>query len=117
MNNGGMLLGFAGAVAWSLTLLALVVFILVVATVVRKHRPDAAPILLLALSLELLLTLASVATQLVLPRLMLATGDMTRYFEVQAITTVTVGLSHLASRALLIWGVVRLATAQSSRPE
>ena len=104
----------AGAAGWGLTLLVELAFIVLVATSVRRQRPDAAPILLLALGLDLLFTLASFIAQMAIPRLVSVSGDMTGYAELQAISTIAASLGHATSRALLIWGVVRLAGERSA---
>ena len=108
MTGSTLIFGIAGATSWGLGLLLLCVFIVVVATVVRRHRPDVAPILLLALGLEFVSTVASFALQMLLPRLLL--GDMTRYAEAQAVNTIVTALAHATTRGLLIWSVVRLAS-------
>ena len=46
--------------------------------VVRRHRPDVAPILLAALSLEVLFTLAAFAAQLAIPRFVEMVADLPR---------------------------------------
>jgi len=102
-------MGIAGAISWSLTLLMLFVFLLVVAFVVRPRQPEAATILLLGLGLELVCAIGSMVAQFLLPRLLASGGDMTTYAQAYAINTIVVALGHGAGRALLIWGVVRLA--------
>jgi hypothetical protein len=104
-----MLMGIAGGASWLLTLALLLTFVIIAATTVRKHRPDAAPILLLALSVEFIFALAGFAAQIILPRFFSVGGDFSHYMEAQAITTVSVSLGHSFARGLLIWAVVRLA--------
>ena len=108
MAGSTLIFGIAGAATWGLNLLVLCVFIGVVATVVRRHRPDVAPILLLALGLDFGFSVVSYAAQMLLPRLLL--GDVTRYVQAQAVSSVVTGLAHAATRGLVIWSVVRLAS-------
>jgi hypothetical protein len=98
--------GIATAASAGLNLLLLLVFAVVAATIVRRRRPDAAAILLAGLALELFIVLGSFTAQFLLSRL----AGAGSYAEVHASTTVVVALGHAASRALLIWGVVRLAS-------
>lgn len=110
-GSSTLFLGIAGALAWGVGLLVELVFIVVVVVLVRPRRPDAAAILLLGLGLELLFSLASIATQLLLPRLIMGSGaDMKTYAEAQGLSTLAASLGHAVARALLIWGVVRLAS-------
>ena len=104
-----MLMDTGAIVSWLLTLAVLLTFVIVAATTVRKHRPDAAPILLLALSIEFIFSLAGFAAQFALPRLFYVGGDFSHYMEAQAISTVSVSLGQTCARSLLIWSVVRLA--------
>jgi len=114
MSSTALILGIAGATSWGLSLLLTFVFILVVATVVRRHRPDVAPVLLLALGLDFLFTVLSFAAQLLIPRLL---GDVSLYAEVQAVNTLVTALVHAGTRGLLIWSVVRLASPTHERHE
>ena len=107
MSATALIFGIASAASWGLSLLLTFVFILVAATVVRRHRPDVAPVLLLALGLDFLFTLVSFFAQLLIPRLL---GDVTRYAEVQAVNTLVTALVHAGTRGLVIWSVVRLAS-------
>jgi hypothetical protein len=109
MTGSTLFLGIAGAASWGLNLVMLSVFIGVVATVVRRHRPDVAPILLLALGLDFAFSILSYAAQVLLPRVLL--GDPTSYVEAQAVNTIVTSLAHAGTRGLLIWSVVRLAAA------
>jgi hypothetical protein len=116
MIGSSLFLGIASVTSWGLSLLLSFVFILVVATLVRRHRPDVAPVLLLAVGLDVVVTAVSLAAQVLLPRLLL--GDMTRYAEAQALNTIVTALLHAITRGLLIWSVVRLAspTHESQSP-
>jgi len=103
----GMVL--ASAVALLVNLGVLVSFIAVILTVVRRQRPDAVPLLVGAMIAELLLTGASYAVSMVLPRFAIAGGGMSDYAMMQAINTLIFSLAHAAARGLLLWGIVRLA--------
>ena len=104
----------AGVAARGLTLLVEVAFIVVVIVVVRRQRPDVAPLLLLALSMEMLFTLGSAAAQVILPTLLATNGNLTQYGQAQLISTVAITLGNAMSRVLLIWGVARLAAPASA---
>jgi len=104
-----MIMGMASLVSASVALLVLVGFAVVVLVVVRPRRPDVAPILLLALGLELLFMLGGFTAQVLLPRLLMPSIGMTHYAEAQAMSAMTMSLGHGVSRVLLIWAVARLA--------
>jgi hypothetical protein len=91
--------------------LVLIAFIVAIATVVRRHRPDAAPILLGAMIFEFFISSAAYATSLVLPRLvsMGASAGYGNYIEAQALSTVLFSVAHATARACLLWGIIRLA--------
>src|ERR1700742_1573338 len=101
-----LMISLAGAFSWGLGTIVLLAFIVAIATVVRRHRPDAAPLLLGAMLFELLITLTSYATTIVLPRLTSVSsgGGYPSYIEAQAASTVVFSVAHAASRALLLWG-------------
>lgn len=107
-GSSALVVGIAGAASAGLNLLLLLAFALVAATIVRRRRPDAAAILLAGLGLELFIVLGSFTAQFLLTRLV----GVASYAEVYAPTTIVVALGHAASRALLIWGVARLASDQ-----
>lgn len=110
MSASGML-GVAGLVSWGLGVLVLVAFIVVIATVVRRHRPDATPILLGALIFEVLISLVTYLVQAALPRFMgVSDGSL---MEAYALSNVIFSVAHAAARACLLWGIVRLAQPQS----
>jgi len=109
-----MMMGLASLVSGGVALLVLVGFAVVVLVAVRPRRPDVAPILLLALGLELLFMLSGLAAQILLPRLLMPSVGMARYAEAQAMSAMTVSLGHAASRVLLIWAVARLASPARS---
>jgi hypothetical protein len=68
------MVGVASVISWSVSLLVLIAFLVVIVTVVRRHRPDATPILLGAISFEFLISLAAYAAQLALPRFLSVSG-------------------------------------------
>jgi len=105
-----LIMGLAGVTSWGVTLLLLAAFIVVVLVTVRPRRPDVAPMFLLALSLDVLFTLAGFAAQFLLPQLVSRGLDMSHYAEAQALSTMTLTLGHGISRVLIIWGVARLAS-------
>jgi len=67
-------MGVASAISWGVGVLVLIAFIAAIATVVRRHRPDATPILLGAMIFEALISLVAYLTQLALPRFLSVTG-------------------------------------------
>ena len=107
MSGSNLMYGIAGVASVGLNLLLLFVFFVITVTVVRRYRPDVAPILLLAIGLDFIFGVASFAAQLALPRLL--AGDMSRYAEAQALNTLVTAFAHAGTRGLLIWSVVRLA--------
>jgi hypothetical protein len=109
MTSPTLFIGVASAFSLLLNLSVLIAFVVVVLTIVRRHRPDAVALLLGALVLELLLTCASYATSLILPQLVGTLGGVGRYAEAQAINVFVFALAHAATRGLLLWGIVRLA--------
>jgi hypothetical protein len=113
MSGSTLIFGISGVVAWGLNLAVPLVFIGVAATVVRRHRPDVAPVLLLALVLDFVFSMASYAALVLLPRFLL--GDMTRYAEAQALNNLVSALAHVMTRGLLIWSVVQLASPIQER--
>ena len=106
MSGSNLLFGIAGVASFGINLLLLFVFVVVVVTAVRRYRPDVAPILLLALGLDFVFTVASFAAQLVLPRLL----GLTHYAEAQALNILVTTVAHAGTRALVIWSVWRLAS-------
>jgi hypothetical protein len=106
--TSGMVAVLAGVVSIGVTSLLQLLFIIVVATVVRRHRPDVSPILLLGLSLEVLVSLGTYAAQILVPRLFMS--DPTHYAETFALIGVSGAAGHAIGRGLLIWGTARLAS-------
>jgi len=104
-------MGVASAISWGVGVLVLIAFIAAIATVVRRHRPDATPILLGAMIFEALISLVAYLTQLALPRFLSVTGPSGSgsYMEAYALSSVTFSVAHAAARLLLLWGIVRLA--------
>ena len=104
------MLGVAGVISWSVSSSVLIAFIVVIALVVRRHRPDVAPILLGAMIFELLISALSYATQLVLPRFMSVSGGSGGGFmQAYALSSLLFSVAHAAARLFLLWGIVRLA--------
>jgi len=100
----------ASLISWGVGLLLLLAFFVAIATVVRRHRPDAAPILLGAISFECLISLAAYATQVALPRFFSMSGPSGgSYMEAYALSNVIFSVAHAAARAILLWGIIRLA--------
>ena len=103
-------MGVASVISWGVGLLVLIAFFAVIVTVVRRHRPDAAPILLGAISFECLISLAASATWIVLPRFLSVSGPSGgSYTEAYALSNVIFSVAHAAARGFLLWGIVRLA--------
>jgi len=100
----------ASALSWGLGLIVTLALIAAIAIVVRKHRPDAAPILLGAVIFELLVSIGSYAVSLTLSRMIGAGG----YLEAQAVNTAVAGIAHAGARTLLLWGIIRLAQPASA---
>lgn len=94
----------ASGLSWGLGLIVTLALIAVIATVVRKHRPDVAPILLGAVIFELLVSLGSYAVTLTMSRIVGAS-----FIEAQAVNTAISGIAHAGARTLLLWGIIRLA--------
>ena len=86
-------------------LLVLVAFIVVIATVVRRHRPDVTPILLGAMAFECLISLVATVSQAALPRFV----GMSSYTEAYVLSSAIFSVAHAAARLFLLWGIVRLA--------
>lgn len=103
-----LIMGAAGALSWGLNLIVTLALIAVCATIVRKHRPDAAPILLGALIFELLVSLGSYALSITMSRWVGSSG----YLEAQALNTAVSGIARAGARTLLLWGIIRLALPQ-----
>jgi hypothetical protein len=103
-------LSVASVISWGVGSSVLIAFIVVIAIVVRRYRPDASPILLGAMIFELLISLVSYATQLVLPRFMSVSGSSGSGFtEAYALSSLFFSVAHAAARLFLLWGIVRLA--------
>jgi hypothetical protein len=98
-------------ISWGIGVLVLIAFIVAIATVVRRHRPDAAPILLGALIFEALISLVTYVTQAALPRFTSMSGlaGSGSFMEAYALSSVIFGVAHAAARLFLLWGIVRLA--------
>src|SRR4051812_13634686 len=109
--SGSVMLSVAGVISWGVGLLVLVAFIIVIATVVRRQRPDVSPILLGAMVFELLISLVAYGAQLALPRLLSVSGASGSggYMEAFALSNVIFSVAHAAARVFLLWGIVRLA--------
>jgi hypothetical protein len=105
--SGTAIVGVASVISWAVGLLMLIAFTIVIVTVVRRHRPDAAPILLGAISFECLISLAAYAGQIALPHFVSPSGG--GYMEAYALSNVIVSVAHAGARAFLLWGIVRLA--------
>jgi hypothetical protein len=103
------MLGVAGVISLGVGLLVLIAFIAVIATVVRRHRPDTAPILLGAVAFECVISLAAYAAQIALPRFFSVSASSGGYMEAYALSNVIFSVAHAAARAFLLWGIVRLA--------
>jgi len=95
--------------SWGVSVVVLLTFIVVIATVVRRYRPDAAPILIGALVFELLITAYGACAPAILARITITSLGIEGYARAQAISTFTIALLHASARALLLWGIVRLA--------
>ncbi len=108
--TSSLFLGAASLFSWFLSVCVLLAFVTVILTVVRSQRPDAVPLLLGAILFEIMITLCSFAVTVVLPRLV----GMTAYAGAQSLNTVIVAIAHAAARALLLWGIIRLARPASA---
>lgn len=108
-GSSALFMGAASAFSLLLNLAVLIAFVVVVLTVVRRHRPDAVALLIGALALEFLLTCVSYAASLILPQIAGWLGGVARYAEAQAVNVFVFALAHAATRGLLLWGIVRLA--------
>jgi hypothetical protein len=108
-GSTALFMGAASAFSLLLNLGMLVAFLVVVLTLVRRHRPDAVALLVGALVLEFFLTCLSYAASLILPQVAGWLGGVARYAEVQTLNVFVFALAHAATRGLLLWGIVRLA--------
>ena len=109
--SSNLIMGLAGTISWGISALVMIAFIVAIAITVRKHRPDAAPLLLGATIVEFLISLAGLAASYLIPRLvtMGGTSGYDRYVGAQALSSVTFSVAHAAARILLLWGLLRLA--------
>jgi hypothetical protein len=105
------LLGIASVMSWGIGAVVMIAFVVAIAIVVRRHRPDAAPILLGATIFELLISVAGYVTTMALPRLMSVSMSpgYSSYMEAQALSTVIFSVAHATARVCLLWGILRLA--------
>jgi hypothetical protein len=108
--TSNLLLGAASLFSWLVSLFVLLAFVIAILTVVRSQRPDVVPVLLGATLFEIMITLCSFAMRVALPRLV----GMTSYAEAQGLNTVVFAVAHAAARALLLWGILRLARPASA---
>ncbi|HKO52507.1 MAG TPA: hypothetical protein VJV79_32590 [Polyangiaceae bacterium] len=110
--DSSVIVGVAAVISWGVSMSLLIAFIVVIATVVRRHRPDASPILLGAMIFEASISLVSYATQVALPRFMSVGGGTSgsvSFVEAYALSNVIFSVAHAGARAFLLWGIVRLA--------
>lgn len=112
--ESSLLFGLSAAMSWFFGLAVQITFLVVIASVVRRNRPDVAPILFGAVIFELLVTTCAYASSFVLARFVMGVAGMQGYARAQAISTMVFGGAHAAARALLIWGIVRLARPVST---
>jgi len=104
------LVGVASVISGGVGLLVLIAFFAVIVTVVRRHRPDVAPILLGAISFECLISLAASLTPMALARFLSVSGPSGgSYMEAYALSSMIFSVAHAAARGFLLWGIVRLA--------
>jgi hypothetical protein len=102
--------GAASVISGGVGLLVMIAFVVVIATSVRRHRPDVTPILLGAIGFECVIALASNLTPLVLARFTSVSGPSGgSYMEAYALSTLIFSIARAAARACLLWGIVRLA--------
>jgi len=96
-------------IVWGLTVFMQVTFLLVAAFFVRKRHPSAAAILLIGVLLELMCSVGSFAAQFYLARVTFV-GGLETYVRASSLNTLITAIGHTAGRALVIWGVVLLAS-------
>ena len=107
---GSTIVGVASVISWGVGVLLLIAFLLTIVTVVRRHRPDAAPILLGAIVFESLVSFSASVTQIALPRIVSVSGPSGgSYMEAYALSNLVFSVAHAAARGCLLWGIVRLA--------
>ena len=111
--SSNTLLTLAGFVSSSIGVLLPLAFIVVIATVVRRHRPDVTPLLIGAMSFECLISVVSYATMFALPHVVSlsapSSAGRSSYTEAYALSNVIFSVAHAMARILLLWGIVRLA--------
>jgi hypothetical protein len=108
-GSSSLIFAAASMFSWGVSLVVSLTFIVVIATVVRRYRPDAAPILIGALVFELLITVYAAGASVILARITSTSMGIEGYAQAQAISTSVIALLHASARALLLWGIVRLA--------
>jgi hypothetical protein len=117
LTSSNALLTFVGFITSGIGVLLPVAFIVVIATVVRGHRPDAAPILLGAMIFECLISVVSYAALFALPDLVSVSAPSasgrSSFTEAYALSNLVFGLAHAMASSLLLWGIVRLAQPPS----
>lgn len=116
-------MGVAGVITFGVGLVLLIAFLVAIATVVRRNRPDVAPILLGAVIFECLISIASYAMQVVLPRFggwvfslgssSAGSSGTSSYVEAYVLSNTIFSVAHAMARACLLWGIVRLAEPPS----
>ena len=109
MSASSLVLSAGNVVSWSASVIVSVIFVTIIATVVRKHRPDVAPLLLWAALLELLITFIGRGVPMLLVRVVSPSVDMNVFYAAEALLTTLTALLHAGARGLLLWGIVRLA--------
>ncbi|HYQ01203.1 MAG TPA: hypothetical protein VER96_21175 [Polyangiaceae bacterium] len=111
--SSNTLLTLAGFISSGIGVLLPLAFIAVIATVVRRHRPDVTPLLLGAMSFECLISVVSYVTMFALPHVLTVSAPSiagrSSYTEAYALSNVIFSVGHAAARILLLWGIVRLA--------
>jgi hypothetical protein len=110
----GFLFAAGNFFSWGASLVVSLIFIVVIGTIVRSHRPDVAPLLLWAAICELLVNVGSLGVSMLLLRFLTPTFGMKIYAETQALNATLTALLHAGARGLLLWGIVRLARPAAS---
>ena len=106
--ESSVLLACASAGATLTSVATLVVFLVLALTVVRRERPDAAPLLAYAVALEIVVAFAGFASSVLIPIVLNTTKSSRSYPQAQAINTVVFAVLRTAAQVMLICGVVRL---------
>jgi hypothetical protein len=108
----GLIMGIVGGFSSLATFIVEIVFIVVVATLVRRERPDAWAIFAGSFACDILALLFSTLGTMAVSFLASTSGSL---YPIAAVSLFA-GLLHVVGRALIVVGVVRLARQPAEKP-